>query len=406
MSYLPTAPGDLPLAPLRWPATRAALCWAASCLWLLLSPPLCAVARAEPGALPVDILLKVGQQEVIGATDVTSYSEGAGGIADIRLTRDGSQFIIVGERPGSTSLLVLTRTGARRSYRIEVQDDQKVRPRDPNSYGPGTVDARANVRLDVYFVRMGQSRRHQLGVAWPGSIGGGTLGFGANLLDGVVTDATVVADQALPRLDMAQNAGWAKLMHHSALISANGAEATLSGGGEVNLLARGSLGADLRQVRFGSRVTMRPRYDSESGRIELSVDADVSDLTEDRGTGVPGRITSQVKAVVNLELGQALVLAGLRTRSERTGTSGLPGLSRIPIVGALFGSLSGDEEQGESVLVVVPSVIDATSASARERVSAALRAYRDYEGDTPPRLFPAPAPTPASAPASADREPK
>lgn len=355
----------------------------AAAFWILAA----GTARAE--SPPIDIRLTVGQQEIIDASDVRSYSEGIAGVADVRLTKDGLSFVVAGQRPGSTSLLVLTHEGLERNYRIEVRDPSATRPDDAPDYGPGTVGLRANVRLDVYFVRVDRNYRHQLGVAWPGQLGGGKLSAGADLLGGAVTDATVVAEQALPRLDMAEVAGWAKLMHHSALITANGAEATFAGGGELNILVAGSLAAELRQVRFGTRVKMRPRYDSDSGRIELSIDAEISDLIDDRGTGVPGRATANLQSLVNLELGQALVLAGLRSQAQRTSSSGLPGLSRVPLLGKLFGTGSAAEEAAESIVIIVPTVIDATTAPARRQVQSALRAYRDYRGRTAGTVFPA-----------------
>ena len=68
-----------------------------------------------------------------------------------------------------------------------------------------------------------------------------------------------------------------------------------------------------------------------SARIELAIDAEVSDLTSDRGSGVPGRVTASIDSVVNLELGQSLVLAGLIAHSEassRTRPAGLLARSR------------------------------------------------------------------------------
>lgn len=361
-------------------ANRAALAW----MVMVLAQTAGAVAQSPA----IEVSITVGNQHVIDASDVQSYSEGLPGIADIRLTQDGQQFIIVGQRPGLTSLLVLTREGGQRSYRITVAGEG---PR-PNgreiTYGPGTVKPRANVRLDVYFVRFDRSYAHQLGIAWPAAVGGYSVHAGADLLHGTITDATVVAEQALPRLDMAEMAGYAKLLRHSALITANGSEAKFSGGGEVNVPVGGSLGGDLKRITYGSEIRMLPRYDSESGRIELTVHADMSDLAQDHGTGVPGRTTSSLDAVVNLELGQALVIAGLSSHSQVRGTSGLPGLSRIPIIGVLFGSHSSNDAESEAVIFVVPSVVDAVTATAERRIDDALRAYLAYDGDSPPPLYP------------------
>lgn len=191
----------------------------------------------------------------------------------------------------------------------------------------------------------------------------------------------MVTDQALPRLDLAQSTGFAKLMRQTALIAVNGSEATFSGGGEVNIPVDSALAVGLRQISFGTQVRVRPRYDRESGRIELTVHAEVSDLTSDRGTGVPGRVTSTLDSVVNLELGQSLVLAGLTATSEAESTTGLPGLSQIPILGLLFGAHQSRREHTENLVFIVPSVVDAVSLDARERIRDALRTFAEWDGD-------------------------
>jgi pilus assembly protein CpaC len=125
--------------------------------------------------------------------------------------------------------------------------------------------------------------------------------------------------------------------------------------------------------------------------------ADISELESDRGTGIPGRVTAQLDTIVNLELGQSLVLAGLTAKSERSSKSGIPGLSQIPILGVLFGSHSHTEDESENVILIVPSVVDSVSMQDRARLSDALRHYTEYSGDLDEVDFVPSAKVPASA---------
>ena len=64
--------------------------------------------RAAVGADRTEELdLAIGENKTIQATDVLNYSEGSPGIADVKLTTDGSQFVIVGLKSGSTTLLLI-----------------------------------------------------------------------------------------------------------------------------------------------------------------------------------------------------------------------------------------------------------------------------------------------------------
>jgi pilus assembly protein CpaC len=230
-------------------------------------------------------------------------------------------------------------------------------------------------------VQLNKNYGHQLGLGFPGSVAP-TASFAYDLKAGSLESATaVIQSQALPRLDMAQASGWAKVMRQAAVVTANGEKASFSGGGEVNVPIQSALTSGVQKISFGSVVEVAPLYDSKSGRVELRLHADISELESDRGTGIPGRVTAQLDTIVNLELGQSLVLAGLTAKSERSSKSGIPGLSQIPILGVLFGSHSHTEDESENVILIVPSVVDSVSMQDRARLSDALRHYTEYSGD-------------------------
>lgn len=352
-------------------------------------------AAAPTGATTEEELtLAIGEQRVIPTDNVRSYSEGAKGIVDVRLTKDSSQFVVVALRPGSTTLLLLMLDGTERHYKITVSD-----PNGGKRNGLATVEARDNIRLDFYFVQLSKSYGHQLGLGFPGQVAP-TFSASYNVKAGNLDSATaVIQSQALPRLDIAQASGWAKVQRQAAVVTANGEKASFSGGGEVNVPIQSALTSGVQKITFGSVVEVAPLYDAQSGRIELRLHADISELESDRGTGIPGRMTAQLDTIVNLELGQSLLLAGLTAKSERSSKTGLPGLSQIPIFGVLFGSHNNAEEESENVVLIVPSVVDSVSMQDRARLGDALRRYTEFSGDLDEVDF-VPAPKLPGAPAA------
>jgi len=323
------------------------------------------------------VVLRIGEQKSISAKGVRSYSEGDPGVADVRVTRDQSRFVIVGKRQGTASLLLIRDDGAQVQYIIRV-----VASDASNGFG-----RRENIRLDLYFVLIQDRYTHKIGLSWPGNVGStvtpSQAAFAITGGSGIPTQSAfqILPQTFLPSFDLAQAKGWAKLYRQATLVTANGTEAVFTSGGELNVQVQNNLTVDVQSIEFGTKVSVLPRYDARTGRIELEIMAEVSDLDASRGVrGIPGRITSHIETLVNLELGQSVSLAGIRARTERRKKEGIPGLAMVPIVGALFGSHAKDFNDDESYMLVVPSVVEPVSMSQRDRVEEALRASETFQG--------------------------
>lgn len=353
---------------------------AALALLSLVIGPAAALAQSRTRPDSETLQMEVGDQITIPGSDVASYSEGTEGVVSVRYDERSMNFVIVAQRAGSTSLLLIYNDGHQVRYRITVLGDEEI-------VVSGGVPIRENVRMDVYFVELHQAYTHAIGISWPSSYGGGNLNVQPNYTS--TTEAGVTADtftltlsgviqQALPRLDLSQSAGWTRILRHAMVITANGESASIDAGGEQNFLVATGFAADIRTIRFGSIVEMTPRYDASTRRIEISVTADISELTPPNSSGIPGRTRTTISTVANLELGQSLVLGGLEARTARESAAGLPGLSQIPILGVLFGTNNRTEERTENFLFIIPTVVQAVPRADADRVTEALRVYQDF----------------------------
>lgn len=357
------------------------LLWVARLVALFVSACLGPLPHAQAAATELrQLTLRVGEQQSLSAEGVKSYSEGVLGIVEVRLPKDGEQFVLLALRPGHTTLLLLMLDGRQVQVRMEVVPD---RPEEPEI----VVRPEDNIRLDLYFVQVSEGYGHQLGLAWPDAVGGSaSLSASFDLKGGELSQASLgVTDQVLPRLDLAERTGFARVRRQAAVVAENGKQASFDSGGEVNVPIQGALTAEVRAIQFGSQLAIEPRFDKQSGRIELKVSASVADLTDDGGTGIPGRNVSKLETVVNLDLGKSLVLAGLDSASDARSSRGLPGLARIPILGGLFGTKNRRSEQVQNLLFVVPSVVQAVPLRERSLVQEMLEAYANFEGDVDAR---------------------
>jgi pilus assembly protein CpaC len=383
-----------------------------------------------------ELNLSVGENRTLPANDVKSFSEGVRGVADVRLTPDSTQFVVVGQKPGSTTLLLIKKDGTQVSYSINVfprpmqsverellqlldgttgvrvrrvgarffieggvsTEPELKRINQIAGLFPGQVESlvvlggaaaesKLNIRIDFLFVQFDRTKGYQVGVDYPGSIGGPGVAQGQasyDLLAGAVTSAQAsVIEQPLPGLDLAATKGWAKVLKHSTVITSNGSEAEFSSGGEQNYVVSTGLTAALAQIRFGTDVKVLPRFDSSSRELRVQLNAEVMDLTPPvaAGTDLPGRNVSKLSTNVALKLGQSIVLSGIRTRAQRHSVSGLPLLSEIPLLGLLFGSHGDAREEVEGAIFVVPSIIESIPKGAQQIIDGALRDFEEYSGD-------------------------
>lgn len=321
------------------------------------------------------IVLEPAGQLVLSALGIRSYSEGTRGIIDVRLTKDGEHFVLVGQSVGETTLLFLKDDGSEEYVRVRVQEAQNNQQKSVH------VERNENIRLDFYFVQFDRARSHQVGLGYADSVSMGSFSAEFDFLSKSFQSASaLVENQALLRLDMAEAQGHARLLRKAALITENGKLAEFTGGGEVNIPVQGSLTTGIHRISFGSTIKVLPIFDPESHRMQIEISAEVADLTDDRGSGAPGRLRSTLATVVNVAQGQAIALAGLSAQNDLRSRKGLPLLSRIPILGALFGSQRMSKQQTDLVIFILPSVVEQAQFSNREEIGQALQTYRKYHG--------------------------
>jgi pilus assembly protein CpaC len=386
-----------------------------------------------------EIQIAIGESKTLSAKAVKNYSDSTPGIADIRLTPDGTQFIISGKKPGQTTLLLIKDDGTQIQYPITVSTKsmagvekeltqitegmsgvhirrlgnkfllegavtsdadlkrcQQIAALYPGQVeclvtvgGSGGADRKLLVRLDFFFVQYDRTASYTVGIGWPAAIGG-TSGsamviqsqFNYDFIGKSVTSAQAsVVNQPLPELDIAMQHGWAKILKQSTVITSNGQEASFQSGGEQNFLATVGLTASLVSIKYGTNVAILPRFDSTTKELEVKLDADVADLVTADNTAIPGKTETKLATLVTLKLGQALVLSGIRTRTQRHTVNGLPGLSQIPVIGLLFGKHSDQQEDTEGAIFIVPSIIETVPKSSIEVIKNALSTYDEYSGE-------------------------
>lgn len=109
-------------------------------------------------------------------------------------------------------------------------------------------------------------------------------------------------------------------------------------------------------IDTGVLLTITPRINA-GGRVTLEINQEVSDTSGTSTTGNPDIFTKKAQTVVNVASGETLPLAGLISKTSSFNTSGLPLLSKIPVIGGLFGTQGYTNNRSELVLLITPVVM-------------------------------------------------
>jgi len=122
-------------------------------------------------------------------------------------------------------------------------------------------------------------------------------------------------------------------------------------------------------IDVGLKLVVVPTIGAD-GFITMKIKPEISSvqstLTTTAGTVVPIVQTSQSETVVKVKDGRTLIIAGLFKQEDTNNSSGLPKLSRMPILRHLFGNKTKENKKTELVIFITPTIITGASNIGRE----------------------------------------
>ncbi|HWS78329.1 MAG TPA: type II secretion system secretin GspD [Thermomonas sp.] len=114
------------------------------------------------------------------------------------------------------------------------------------------------------------------------------------------------------------------------------------------------------QVQYldtGIILKVRPRI-TRDGMVFMDIVQEVSKPVGAADVNGNVRIdTNEVRTSAAVPSGETIMLAGLITEGNTRSSSGIPGLSRIPVIGGLFGQQGNSTARDELVVLITPTVV-------------------------------------------------
>lgn len=142
-------------------------------------------------------------------------------------------------------------------------------------------------------------------------------------------------------------------------------------------LSTTSVSSELNTVPVGVIITVQPAINLDTDRIALAVRPTVTrvvDFVADPAVAIasensvesliPVVSVQELDSVVTMASGQVLVMGGLMQNSVSATDSGVPGLSRVPLLGNLFKGRTDATAKRELVVFLKASIVEGSTLDA------------------------------------------
>ena len=323
-------------------------------------------------------------------------ASGLGGPAAVAYQRAGRSLII---NPGSGVVAVAADPGTHQRVARFLEELQRR--------------SRRQVLLEARIVEVTLDRDSQMGVDWnsllspqgaspringafvPGATGNAAVGAAQGLFTLTVANARISATLTAlardQRLKVLSSPRLTALNNQKAILRVVREQAYFLSSSQTS--GAGSLAGATTTVNVtpvvvpvGIVLDIQPQI-ADDGSITLSVNPSVSEVADVASFSITGASASlpevdrrDLDTVVRIQSGETLVLAGIIKTSESADNRGVPWLSRVPVLGALFRKDEKSRTRTELAIFITPTLMD-DSGQVQAQREAAERRIRDAGGD-------------------------
>jgi len=229
--------------------------------------------------------------------------------------------------------------------------------------------AEPEVMLEVEIMEVLRSRLIDLGVQWPTQLSLTPLASGGDTLTlkdlRNLSRSRIGAAVGQTTIDAKQELADTNLLANPRIRVRNREKAKIMVGDRIPIVtatstSTGFVSDSIQYIDVGLKVELEPNIHLQ-GDVAIKVDLEVSSLgpqvKASSGTVAYQIGTRNASTTLRLRDGETQILAGLLSDEERASGAGLPGLSKLPLLGRLFGSRSDSQKKTEIVMSITPRMI-------------------------------------------------
>lgn len=165
----------------------------------------------------------------------------------------------------------------------------------------------------------------------------------------------------LARIYALEQSNLARIDARPKVLTVDNIEAVMDRKTQFFVKVAGYASADLYSVSSGTSLRVLPMVLDDNGKTEIKLDVRIEDgniSTDTTVNDLPIVTTSTITTQAFITQGESLLIAGYQNDQSSIGTSGVPGLSKIPLIGGLFRYKSTGAKKMEKLYLLSPRIID------------------------------------------------
>ncbi|QCP52311.1 EscC/YscC/HrcC family type III secretion system outer membrane ring protein [Trinickia violacea] len=164
----------------------------------------------------------------------------------------------------------------------------------------------------------------------------------------------------MARINASEQTNKAKIDASPKVATLDNVEAVMDNKTQFFIRVSGYTSADLYSVSTGVSLRVLPMVVQENGQtsIKLQVHIEDGEVTSQKVDNIPVITQSDINTQAFVGQGEGLLIAGYSTDNNTNGVTDVPGLSKIPLIGALFRFNSDSRSHMERIYLLTPRVLD------------------------------------------------
>jgi type III secretion protein C len=222
------------------------------------------------------------------------------------------------------------------------------------------------IEIEAHIIEINDNALKQLGVDWHVQSGNVSLTSvnSAGLANAPGANFSAVlgnnGSYFLANISALESQSLAKIDSSPKVATLDNVEATMDSKTRFFIPVQGYTSGDLYSVSVGTSLRVMPMIVNEGGQTQIKLRVYVEDghITGEEVSKIPVVTTSTINTEAVIYQGESLLIAGYKVDSNANGVSGVPGLSKIPVLGALFRYHQSSDSHMQRLVLLTPRIIE------------------------------------------------